>query len=47
MVQAWYLKENITNPREPNHTDPAEYISMDELKKNTGILYWRVSLSGV
>lgn len=43
MVQAWYLKENITNPREPNHADPAEFISMEDLKKSTGVLYWRVS----
>lgn len=43
MVQAWYLRENITNQREPNHADPVEYVSLEDLKKKTGVLYWRVS----
>lgn len=41
MVQAWYLKENITDPQDPNHQDPPRYVSLDELKKKTGVLYWR------
>ena len=42
MVQAWYIKENITDQTEPNHVDPPRYVAIDELKEKTGVLYYRV-----
>lgn len=42
MVNAWYIKDNITNKDDPNHLDPPKYVSLDELKAKTGVVYWEV-----
>ena len=43
MVQAWYF-DNDTNVdyREPHKSDPPVYVSLEELKKQTGVEYFKV-----
>ncbi|KAK4336645.1 hypothetical protein RND71_044051 [Anisodus tanguticus] len=42
MVQAWYLKNNITEPQKPNKDEKDNFLSLEELKKKTGVEYWKV-----
>jgi len=43
MVQAWYF-DNDTNVdyREPHKSDPPVYVSLEELKKQTGVEYFKI-----
>lgn len=43
MVRAWYMDEDKTSDqRLEHHQTPAKYISMDDLKKDTGVEYFQV-----
>lgn len=33
MVKCWLLAENITDPREENHREPKQFVSLDDLSK--------------
>ena len=44
MVKAWYMNSNdAEDQRTERHLDPPAYVSLDELKQKTGVLYWQVS----
>lgn len=42
MVLAWYMNATNEDQRLPHHLDPPQYIHLDELKKRSGVLYWKV-----
>jgi len=44
MVRAWYMNDNNEeDQRGPRHLDPPQYIDdLEELKKRSGILYWKI-----
>lgn len=44
MVRAWYMDEETSDQRLEHHRTPAEYITMDDLKKDTGVEYFQVRL---
>lgn len=47
MVQAWYLDESV-GPEDRQlelHQDPPRYVSLDELKRTTGVLHWKINVA--
>ncbi len=43
MVNSWYMNNNDEeDQRSPRHLSPPKYVSLDELKEKTGVLYWKV-----
>lgn len=46
MVRAWYMNSHDDqDQRTERHMDPPQFISLDELKQKTGVLYWKVKYS--
>ncbi|KAJ6221625.1 hypothetical protein RDWZM_000170 [Blomia tropicalis] len=44
MVRAWYMNSNDDqDQRTERHMDPPQFISLDELKQKTGVLYWKLN----
>jgi len=44
MVKAWYMNSNDSeDQRTERHLDPPQYVSLDELKDKTGVLYWELN----
>lgn len=42
MVSAWYMDDSDEDQRKPHHLSPPHYISLEELKQKSGVLYWQV-----
>jgi len=43
MVNSWYMNNNDEeDQRSPRHLSPSKYVSLDELKEKTGVLYWKI-----
>lgn len=44
MVKAWYMNSNddSEDQRSERHLDPPQFVSVDELKEKTGVLYWEL-----
>ncbi len=48
MVNSWYMNNNDEeDQRSPRHLSPPKYVSLDELKEKTGVLYWKVFLISI
>lgn len=43
MVRAWYMDESEEDQRSEHHRSPPEFVSLDKLKEDTGVLYWQVN----
>ena len=44
MVNAWYMNSNdeTEDQRSERHLSPPQFLSLEELKAKTGVLYWQV-----
>ncbi|XP_054156882.1 acireductone dioxygenase-like [Oppia nitens] len=43
MVNAWYMNDNdAEDQRSERHLSPKEFVSLDELKQKTGVLYFEI-----
>lgn len=46
MVNAWYMNSNDEeDQRSERHLNPPQYLTLEELKEKTGVLYWQVTFS--
>ena len=43
MVSAWYMDKSDSDQRDEHKCDPHRPLSLEELKKKTGVLYFPVS----
>lgn len=45
MVQAWFMDTDIeSDQRFEHHQNPPKYIDLEDLKKTTGVEYFKVSI---
>lgn len=42
MVAAWFMDESDADQRLEHQRDPPQALDLDQLKKLTGVLYWRI-----
>ncbi|KAL1506433.1 hypothetical protein ABEB36_005804 [Hypothenemus hampei] len=45
MVQAWYMDTSDYDKREEHHKNPAEYVSLEDLYKLSGVEYFKLNLA--
>ena len=43
MVQCWFMDDIDGDSRTEHHLDTPQYVSVDYITKNTGVLYYKVS----
>jgi len=43
MVQAWYMDNSDEDQRLDHHLNPPQYVSLKELQKLSGVLYWKLN----
>uniref|UniRef100_T1ITN9 Acireductone dioxygenase n=1 Tax=Strigamia maritima TaxID=126957 RepID=T1ITN9_STRMM len=44
MVKAWYMDDSEDDQRAEHHLNPPKYVTLDELKKLSGVLYWQIDV---
>lgn len=42
MVSAWYMDNSDEDQRLEHQRNPPQPISLEEVQKSTGVLYWKV-----
>lgn len=48
MVRVWLMDDNTSvDQREPHHRDPPQFLTVDELRKSTGVEYFEVRFENV
>lgn len=44
MVSAWFMDDSDSDQRLEHHKSPPEFLDLEQLRRRTGVLYWKVSL---
>lgn len=44
MVSAWFMDSSDEDQRLEHHMSPPKFVDLEELRKLTGVLYWKVNL---
>ncbi|XP_047494458.1 1,2-dihydroxy-3-keto-5-methylthiopentene dioxygenase-like isoform X1 [Penaeus chinensis] len=42
MVNAWYMDSSDEDKRNEHHLSPPEYVTLEKLRADTGVLYWKL-----
>ncbi|CAL4121875.1 unnamed protein product [Meganyctiphanes norvegica] len=42
MVQLWYMDSSSEDQRLQHHRTPQQFADLDQIKKETGVLYWKI-----
>ncbi|XP_045608852.1 acireductone dioxygenase [Procambarus clarkii] len=42
MVRAWYMDESNEDQRMEHQQSPPKFVSLDDLYKDTGVMYWKL-----
>ncbi|XP_063608839.1 acireductone dioxygenase-like [Penaeus indicus] len=42
MVRAWYMDSSDEDQRNEHHLSPPEYVTLEKLRADTGVLYWKL-----
>lgn len=43
MVRAWYMDDSLDDQRLEHHRSPPEFLSLEKLATDTGVLYWKLN----
>ncbi|XP_064091743.1 uncharacterized protein LOC135205285 [Macrobrachium nipponense] len=43
MVRAWYMDDSLEDQRLEHHRSPPEFVNLEKLATDTGVLYWKLN----
>lgn len=47
MVQIWYMDESDDDQREEHLLDPPQYLEIEDLRRISGVKYWKIDVDNV